>query len=253
MRKLTTQEFTQKARAVHGRIYDYSKVVYTKSSVKVRIGCKTHGVFEQRPNDHLKGDGCPSCKFERIASLKRSTAKEFAKKARAVHGKVYDYSKVVYVNANTKVDIVCKTHGVFLQTPDKHLGGTACPKCSNGVSRGEKAIQKILDSKGIKYTIEKRFPGLCGTTPNSRLRYDFWLPDHNLLIEYDGEHHFAPVQTKGRLTKKQAIIRHEATKVNDRKKNQYAKKNNIRLTRIKFSDNIESSISSTLAPTQIPE
>lgn len=238
MKKLSTEEFTQKARQKHGKTYDYSKVVYTKSSTKVRIGCKTHGVFEQRPNDHLKGNGCPVCKFERIASLKRSSAKQFITKARAVHGNVYGYSKVKYVNAITKVDIVCKTHGVFSQTPDKHLGGTACPKCSNGVSRGEKAIQKILDSKGIKYTTEKRFPGLCGTTPNSRLRYDFWLPDHNLLIEYDGEHHFKPVQTKGRLTKKQAVVRHKATKVNDKKKNQYAADHSIQLLRIHFSENV---------------
>src|SRR5665213_2693628 len=104
MRKLTTGEFTQKAKQKHGNTYDYSKVKYIKSSAKVKIECKTHGVFEQRPNDHLRGDGCPTCKFVWIASLKRSTTKKFTAKARAVHGKVYNYNSVIYVNANTKVD-----------------------------------------------------------------------------------------------------------------------------------------------------
>lgn len=238
MKRITTKDFIRKAKQKHGNNFDYSKVEYVKACLKVSIGCRVHGYWQQRPNDHLMGYGCPQCKFDLIASQKRSNANEFIKKAKVVHGTEYDYSKVVYVNAITKVDIVCKMHGVFLQTPDKHLGGTACPKCSNGVSRGEKAIQKILDAKGIKYTTEKRFPGLCGTTPNSRLRYDFWLPDHNLLIEYDGEHHFQPVQTKGRLTKKQAIIRHKATKVNDRKKNEYARKNGYNLIRIKYDEDL---------------
>lgn len=246
MRKLTTEEFIKKARQKHGNKFDYSKVEYMKACIKVSIGCKDHGYWEQRPNDHLTGYGCPTCKFDMLSSQKRSTAKEFIKKARVIHGRNYDYSSVVYVNSITKVGIVCKTHGAFSQTPDKHLGGTACPKCSNGVSRGEKAIQKILDSKKINYITEKRFPGLCGTTPNSRLRYDFWLPDHNLLIEYDGEHHFSPVQTKGRLTKKQAIDRHEATKVNDRKKNVFAKVNGISLLRIKYNQDVASIVHNLL-------
>lgn len=65
----TTESFIKKAKKVHGDKYDYSKVNYTKSQEKVIIICPEHGEFEQRPNDHLRGKGCPKCnqsKGERI-------------------------------------------------------------------------------------------------------------------------------------------------------------------------------------------
>ncbi len=186
MKKVSTEEFITKAHTKHGNKFDYSKVKYIKNSLKILIGCKIHGAFEQRPADHLRGDKCPTCKFEKIASQKRSNATEFAVKAHCVHNNEYDYSKVVYVNAITKIEIVCSKHGSFFQTPDKHLGGTACPKCSHGISRAEKQIQKVLEDRRIDYVFNKTFPGLHGKTKNAALRYDFWLPDYNLLVEYDG-------------------------------------------------------------------
>lgn len=57
----TTESFIQKAILVHGNKYDYSKVNYIRSQEKVCIICPEHGEFEQRPNDHLMGKGCPKC------------------------------------------------------------------------------------------------------------------------------------------------------------------------------------------------
>lgn len=54
-------EFVAKAKVVHGDLYGYTKTVYSRSQSKVLITCDTHGDFEQRPNDHLQGRGCPSC------------------------------------------------------------------------------------------------------------------------------------------------------------------------------------------------
>jgi len=248
MRKLTTEEFITKAKIVHGDNYDYSKTVYQKSSIKTVIVCSVHGEWQQRPNDHLMGCGCPQCKFDKIADLKRGCVNNFIERANEVHNNQYNYSNVVYKNAITKVSIICSDHGVFKQTPDKHLGGTGCPKCSNGTSHGERLIQKILDSHGVWYEREKRFDGLCGATPNSRLRYDFYLPDHNLLIEYDGEHHFMSVNVKGRMTKSQAQNNHHRTILNDQKKDLYAATHNIRLLRVPYTDqsNIDKIISEVL-------
>lgn len=236
MRKLTFEQFVDKSRAVHGDKYQYT--TYEKNSVKTAIICPVHGEFLQRPLDHMRSDGCPSCKFEHISSLKRSTSDAFRQKAREIYGRYYDYTDVVYVNAVTRVTIGCPIHGSFSVTPDKHLGGVGCVKCSKGTSHGERKIQQWLDQRGIVYERETRFPGLCGSTPNSRLRYDFYLPSYNLLIEYDGEHHFRPVRTKGRLSAEQAIDRRLCTVENDVKKTEYARLNSIELLRIRYDQDL---------------
>ncbi len=238
MRRSNTKEFIKKAHIKHGDKYDYSKVCYIKACDKVKIGCSEHGYWEQRPNDHLQGNGCPACKFDRISAMKRCSVQTFIKKAQEIHGE-YNYSKVQYVNAITKVEIICKEHGPFFQTPDKHTSGkTRCPRCSNLTSRGEKVIEGYLDSRNIQYEREKRFSDLTGLTPNSRLRYDFFLPKYNLLIEYDGEHHFRPIRTKGRLSEDQASYKYTRTKINDKKKNLYAKQHGLDLVRISYNDDI---------------
>ena len=60
---------------------------------------------------------------------KRVTTEEFIERAKKVHGDRYDYSNVIYVGANKKVDIICHEHGSYLQTPSKHLSGNSCRKC----------------------------------------------------------------------------------------------------------------------------
>ena len=124
MRKLTTEDFIKKAKEVHGDKYDYSKVVYKGNRTLVTIVCPIHGEFQQKPSNHLSGNGCPDC-----SGNKRLTTEDFIKKAREVHGDKYDYSKVKYVNTSTKVCIVCPEHGEFQQTPNDHLGGKGCPNC----------------------------------------------------------------------------------------------------------------------------
>lgn len=230
------QLFLQRARLKHNNEYDYTEVKYSRASVKVSIRCLKHGIFQQRPNDHLRGNGCPSCGDLRTAASKRGNKDDFIKRTESFHGTTYQYDQVVYKNAVTKVTVVCKQHGPFFVTPDKHLTGIGCPKCSNTMSCGERKIQNYLMKCGIKFTREKSFPDLIGRTPNSRLRYDFFLPDYNVLVEYDGQHHFSPIRIKGRLTTAQSIEKHRATKRNDKKKNRYAAKKGIALLRIKYTE-----------------
>ena len=61
VKKLTTEQFIQKARLIHGEKYDYSKVIYTKAKDHVCIICNEHGEFWQAPDKHLHGRGCPRC------------------------------------------------------------------------------------------------------------------------------------------------------------------------------------------------
>lgn len=125
-----TQLFIEKARAVHGDRYDYSKTVYVRSGDKVIITCSDHGDFEQTPDNHGQGHGCAKCAFGLVSQGKIvASAKVFIEKARAEHGNRYDYSKTVYVHSQEKVIITCKEHGDFEQRPFSHLEGKGCPRC----------------------------------------------------------------------------------------------------------------------------
>jgi hypothetical protein len=59
--KKTSTDFINDAIQIHGDKYDYSKINYNNSQEKIIIICKVHGEFEQRPNNHLNGQGCAKC------------------------------------------------------------------------------------------------------------------------------------------------------------------------------------------------
>src|ERR1035437_381577 len=153
MAKLTTEEFINKARIVHGDKYDYSKTNYINKKTKIIITCPIHGDFEQIADYHRAGNRCQKCG----KSIKLTT-KIFIEKANKIHNNRYDYSKVEYKNSNTKIIIICSEHGEFLQTPDSHLyGRQGCPKCGNiqkGLSKRKplnEFIQKARIIHGNKY------------------------------------------------------------------------------------------------------
>ena len=138
----------QKFQKIHGDTYDYSKVHYTLQLNKVEIVCRVHGSFYQRPGDHLEGKGCPCCQQQRQAKTQSQCVEQFVQ----VHGHIYDYSKVNYTNSYSKVDIICKQHGSFLQRPNDHLAGKGCPKCSV-YNQDTLYILKCLDTGLIKIGI----------------------------------------------------------------------------------------------------
>ena len=118
---MTLKDFITKAHEIHGHKYDYSKVEYVDDKTKVCIIDPEYGEFLQKPNDHLKGCGCPKRDVEQNSKNQTLSAKAFLKKARLVHGDKYDYSKVEYVNGSTKVCIISPELGEFWQTPIEHI------------------------------------------------------------------------------------------------------------------------------------
>lgn len=189
--KSNTEDFILKAKQIHGDEYDYSKVIYNGNKKKVTIICLKHGEFKQRPNDHLNGNGCPACYGKR-----KSNTMEFIEKANKKHFKMYDYSKVEYIDAFTEVCIICPKHGEFWQTPSNHIGSkTRCPQCnSENKSNGEKELGKILTSKGISFLKDKKFEWL---KYKRALRLDFYLPEYNIAIEVQGKQHYFPIEYYG--------------------------------------------------------
>ncbi|RWZ87256.1 MAG: hypothetical protein EO766_12080 [Hydrotalea sp. AMD] len=129
MKKSNLTEFINKANLKHNNKYDYSLVKYINAVSPVTIVCLTHGQFNQTPNSHLTGNGCPEC-----GGTKRSSTSDFIDRSKLIHNNKYDYSLVEYINTSTKVSIHCPIHGIFEQTPKSHLIGNGCARCA-GVSR----------------------------------------------------------------------------------------------------------------------
>ena len=168
-----TNDFIKKSRLIHGRKYDYSKVIYEKSNKKIEIICPNHGPFFQQPNAHLNGQGCSIC-YGRY----NFDYEIFIKKSRLIHGRKYDYSRVVYINSNTNVIILCPTHGEFSQKPSSHWYGFGCPKCS--CYRISKPEMEFLDYIGIDNVNRQ----IC----ISQKKVDGLDPKTNTIYEFLGDY-----------------------------------------------------------------
>lgn len=150
-----TEQFIEEARKVHGDKYGYSKVEYIGNHVKVCIVCPKHGEFWQEPNNHLSGYGCKKCAAETISEAQANSTEWFINEATKVYGTKYDYSKVDYKNALTKVCIICPKHGEFWQEPHNHLRGHGCPYCANKFKTTSDFITMARAVHGDKYDYSK--------------------------------------------------------------------------------------------------
>lgn len=125
---MNTEEFILKSKLIHGDKYDYSFVEYLNNKTKVKIICKEHGEFLQKPNNHLNGQNCQKCVNKNI----KLDTNKFIEKSKDKFGDYYDYSKVEYKNNKTKVKLICPEHGGFEQKPDNHFGQKIpCKKCDS--------------------------------------------------------------------------------------------------------------------------
>ena len=218
-------EFINKAKKVHNNKYDYSLVNYQGVHTKIKIICKKHGVFEQTPSNHLRYQGCPTCKKLLMNDKLSHTTEQFIQLAQKVHKDKYDYSQVTYKNNCTKVKIICPKHGVFEQRPSDHLMGNGCPQCK--LSKGEQLISNYLTSHNIDFEVQKRFEDCKDHKP---LPFDFYIPSQNICIEYDGIQHFEAIDYFGG---QQAL---ESCQKRDQIKTQYCQEHNIKLVRIKWNE-----------------
>jgi len=222
-KKLNDEYFIKKSNIVHSNKYDYSLVRYVNNNKKVKIICPEHGIFEQTPSNHMNlKQGCKKCSKKMISNG------EFIKKSNIIHNNKYDYSLTNFTNYRKKIQIICKEHGIFIQTPYAHLNKKqGCPFCNQ--SKGEIEIFNFLKKLNIKYIYQKKFKN-CKN--KKLLPFDFYLPEHNCCIEFDGEQHYRPLNFFG------GNKRFEEQKLKDNLKNKYCKDNNIKMIRIKYNENI---------------
>lgn len=183
-KKVLLKDFLKRSKLVHEDKYDYSLIkILPLAKEEISIICPLHGMFKQTPFKHMTGQGCIKC-----AGVAISNTEEFISKAIAKHSNNYTYNKCNYINAKTKVIVTCKKHDDYLITPNNHLRGRGCPVCKE--SKGELKIRNFLIANKIEYKREY-------SLPNSRYRYDFYLPKLNILIEYDGILHYEPIDYFG--------------------------------------------------------
>lgn len=220
--KVTLNYFLIKSNEVHNSKYDYSLVNFNSISDKVDIICKEHGVFKQRVSNHMNlKDGCPKC-----AGVGKWNTDLLVSEFKKIHKDKFDYSKVLFENVDKKVEIICKEHGSFYQNIYKHLNGQGCRFCESP-SKGEDYIKMWLDDLKINYIRQHSFE-TCKYV--NKLSFDFYLPDYNSCIEFDGKQHFKPVEYFGgdegfKLNKKRDSI-----------KNKWCLDNNVGLIRIKYNE-----------------
>ena len=150
--KVTLSAFIERSNNIHNRKFDYSKVDWVNTRIKVEIICPKHGSFMQKPFKHLQGQGCPDCRKNATV-----TQEVFIERAKSMHlDDNYDYSKVDYKDMWTLVKIVCPKHGEFEQTPAKHIktgnsGCQGCPKC-----RYDKQRQTNINRYGVASPMQKQ-------------------------------------------------------------------------------------------------
>jgi len=230
-----TESFIRESKKIHGDKYNYSKVDYVNTSGKVKIICKSHGVFEQLVSSHLRGHGCQKC-----AGLDKKDTESFIDCAKKLHttqdGKPkYNYDKVEYTLSKNKVIITCPIHGDWKVKANNHLrkmGGGGCPYCFE--SRGELIIEKILYDLDINYVRQKKFEDCTNKLTGGscrKLPFDFYLTNKKICIEYDGVQHYKPVKIFGG---DKSFLR---VKKNDKLKNIYCEQKGIKLIRIPYTMN----------------
>jgi hypothetical protein len=227
-REKRKQDFIKKSINVHQNKYSYEKVFYERNDIKICIFCPKHGDFWQLPGNHIRGQGCDKCLNETLSHTTETVIEKFKK----IHHDTYDYSIVNYINCREKVLIKCKKHNhEFWQSPSKHLNGQGCPRCRK--SHGERIIENFFTEKKIFFEPQKEFEDCYAPDTSKKLKFDFFVPDYNLIIEYDGEQHFEP-----RFTIKKEIGEKNYKRVVflDSIKNEYLKKKKISLIRVSYRD-----------------
>ena len=186
----------------------------------------------------LTSNGCPCCSGLKtvLSNCLATTNPEMAKQWHPTKNALTPFD--VTSGSGKKVWWKCKNNHDWIAKINYvanciNLGGTGCSLCYD--SNGEKAIKSILNKINIHYEISKTFDD-C--RHEKKLRFDFYLTKHNILIEYDGIQHFKEIDFFGGVN---GLL---GNKKRDKIKNEYASKNNIPLLRIPYTkfNSIESEI-----------
>ena len=228
--KKTNEQFLEEVYELVGEEYAFLEK-YKNTDTKILCKHNTdYCGYEWKitPSNFLKGRRCPKC-----AGVSKKTDREFKRDVYNLVGDEYTFLDE-YRGANTDIECIHnKCSHKWEIRPSSFLQGNRCPKCIS--SRGEILIAKLLDKNDIDYIQEHRFDDCKNIKTGYTLPFDFYLPDYNLLIEYDGEQHYKPVKFGG-MSIERANKSFLKTQKRDNIKNQYCEDNKIPLLRIPYWD-----------------
>lgn len=182
--RFTLTDFIIKSNDVHKGKYDYTKSTYINFNTKLCIICPKHGEFWQTPHSHLSGKGCPFCGKERNVESIKMAQNKFIEKSKEIHGDRYDYSKVEYVNSQTKVCIICPEHGEFWQTPSSHIQGHGCSKCGN-INKANDKVSFLKTCNSIHYG---KYDYSCVNYVNNQTKICIICPEHGEFWQRPDNH-----------------------------------------------------------------
>lgn len=206
---------------------------YIDAIAPIKHYCKKHNIhWNASPDSVLHDHGCLKCGGEKIRAKKIKSHTEYVNDLFTVNPNIEVLEE--YKGAFVAIWHRCKIDGYeWLAKPANILFGKGCPQCNE--SKGERQTRQWLEKHNIKYEYQKPFDD-CKDI--KALPFDFYLPEYNICIEYDGEQHFRPVKFDGK-DDKIAIEQFERTKYHDVIKTKYCKDNDICLLRIPYFKNIE--------------
>lgn len=173
--QLTTEKFIENAKLVHGNKYNYSLSKYINNYTKIEIICPIHGLFSQIPINHInKKRDCYKCGILKIKNKTKKNTNSFLLDAEKIHNKKYNYSLTEYDGAHKKLKIICKKHGIFMQTPDNHLHGKGCINCSSTISKPQTEFLNYINVKTQNISIpEWKYKKVDGFDKKTNTIYEF--------------------------------------------------------------------------------
>lgn len=226
-KKLTHEEFKARLKEINPNLKLIGE--YVNSNTPIEIECLIDRYrWKARPYHLNSGEGCPKCALRKASERYSKGLEKFKKELKEISPEIEVLGE--YKNEREKIECKCLKCGYkWSSLPINLLKGRGCPRCKS--SMGENAIERWLIKNGYDYKKEYSFEG-C--KDNKKLRFDFYLENLRIAIEFDGQQHFIPVKWKGHSDIRKA--EQDLIKVfkRDEIKNEFCKTNNIKLLRIPY-------------------
>jgi hypothetical protein len=231
--KRTHKQYIQDLILVNSNIEPIEEYINTDTSILHQCKICQH-IWSIKPNHTLNGHGCPMCEFKKNADNKRKPQEEYIQELSYVNSDIEVIGE--YINYITPLLHRCKKCGNEWDAKPCHtMRGHGCSVCNE--SHGEKGISQWLDNNSVEYISQYRFDDCRDKYP---LPFDFYLPQHNICIEYNGKQHYEAIDFFGGEDAFKIRQQHDGIKKN------YCQSNNINLLYISYKQNIEEELNKFL-------
>lgn len=227
------EQYVNDAAQINPNIVVLGKYVNAKTPILHK--CTIHDVeWYPTPDTILHGCGCKECMIEKIKSKQVKSHSQYIQDVYYINPDIFVVGK--YINVITPILHKCLICGhEWYAVPNKILCGRGCPRCHE--SNGERHIRMWLTNHNIQYESEKTFDN-CKDI--NLLPFDFYLPEYNTCIEFQGGQHYFPVELFGGQEKFELQIKHDKIKAD------YCNKNNIRFLCIRYDEDVNEALTNFL-------